>query len=85
MVLPATSKQLNVLLEPEDRQRLQELADKEGLHASQIIRNLIRSRHSMKMHGIPTCANGEGCRCPQMHSLVAQPPPAAPTAPPIAA
>ena len=74
-------KQLNVLLETEDRQRLQELADKEGLHASQIIRNLIRSRHSMKIHALPTCANGEGCRCPQMHTVLAPPAPPTPVSP----
>lgn len=78
-------KQLNVLLEPDDRQRLTELAKKEGLHASQIIRNLIRARHSMKLHGLPTCANGEGCRCPQMHTVIPQPAPLIQETPPATA
>jgi hypothetical protein len=78
-------KQLNVLLEPEDRQRLAELAKREGLHASQIIRNLIRSRHSMKLHGLPTCADGAGCRCPQMHTVLTPATPTEPITPPAAA
>ena len=71
-------KQLNVLLDPEDRQRLAEIAKAEGLHASQIIRAMIRARHAIRCHGLPTCANSESCRCPQMHTLIqpAQPAPA---------
>ena len=85
MVEAKKPKQLNVLLDPEDRQRLSELAKKEGLHASQIIRMLIRSRHSMKIHGMPTCATGENCRCPQMHTvLTPQPPSEQPPAAPAA-
>lgn len=80
-----TAKQLNVLLEPQDRLMLDKIAEHEDAKCSQIIRRLIRWRYHMTFGQRPTCADGQQCKCPQMHSLLPPAPPIGPSPGPAAA
>ena len=68
----------NVLLSPEHMELLKELADKTSTNKSIIIRQAITSYHAMKCLHIPTCADGQACRVPNMHIPPVQPQPQVP-------
>lgn len=63
-----TMLQFNVLLDSQDRQRLDDIAKATRWTRSTIIREAIAARHKMMFHQTPTCATGDSCRCPQFHA-----------------
>ncbi len=74
-------------MEPDESNMLVALKDLLHVSKGHIIRELIRAHYMMEIGGIPQCANGRRCSCPQ---LVMTPPapafsPPLPTPKPIAA
>ena len=59
---------LNVLLSEEELSMLSHLATKTSSNMSVVMRQALRSRFAMEIGGRPTCANGQNCFVPQMHS-----------------
>lgn len=56
----------NVLLSPHHMTLLEELSIKTSTNYSICIRQAISNFHTMKIQGIPTCADGNACRVPNM-------------------
>ena len=71
-----TDQPFNVNFTLEGKTQLAELADAMQCSKGRVIRLLVQQAHAMRIHHIPTCANGARCFVPQMHS--APPPPAYP-------
>lgn len=73
-------QQINVLLDEADEAMLRALAQKTGETNSNAIRHAIRSAHAMAVGKLPTCADGQTCRCPQFHMYTVAPNPQPPGA-----
>ena len=57
----------NVLMSPEEYDRLVQVAAAQELPKSEVIRKLITSLHFMLLQGAPTCASGQRCFVPHLH------------------
>jgi hypothetical protein len=64
----APRRPFNLVLSADEYRKLNELATTTGLSAASVLRNALLSFHSMKIYGVPTCANGQTCFVPQMHA-----------------
>ena len=71
MATTDSKKQFNVELNAETRAMLDKIAEKEDEKLAQVVRKMIRWRYNMIFGPMPTCASGEACKCPQMHTLIA--------------
>lgn len=59
---------LNVLIDPTDRKRLDELSEHLKRSRGQIVRELINVAWLDFLNGIPMCATGTACSMPQLAS-----------------
>lgn len=57
----------NVMLDEEDKARLDEMSIKSGLSKGQVLRGALENAWMMKCREVPMCANGFHCMVPQMH------------------
>lgn len=64
------SSPLNVLFDPETKQKLDALTDNGRLSRAHVIRQLVQHAHRMSVAGLPTCANGHSCYCPHVHQQI---------------
>ena len=62
------SKSFNVLLEPEQQLKMQQLAAKRALSQGAVLRDALEAAWLMYVPGTPVCATGKGCFVPQMHT-----------------
>jgi len=81
MASGAKTYQLNVMLDIEDKTHLDMLRDATKKTLAQIVREAITNYWMMRICRTPTCADGQRCLVPQMHTMLPQPPiaPPAPT------
>lgn len=63
------SHPLNVLFDPDTKQKLVELTDNGRLSQGHVLRQLVHSAHAMKVQKIPTCADGGRCQCPHSFNV----------------
>lgn len=62
----------NVLLTAEDSAALELLSEKYHCSKGQIVRQAVRSMHSMACIGVPTCSTGQPCPVPHIHGVPQQ-------------
>ena len=70
--MPKKSHSMNVMLTPEQRARLGELADASGLSMGQVVRNALDAAHAHVVLQTPMCPDGRRCMAP--HLLPPTPP-----------
>lgn len=59
---------LNLMLDPNEKERLSRLADYSGFTMSVVVRQLITNSFNMIFLNAPTCASGKQCPFPAAHS-----------------
>lgn len=75
--MPSNKYTFNVILSPDQKQRLHALAKQLNSSRGAVVRRLIDAAYSHAVLEVPTCADGGRCFTPQMHAR----PPAPPSAP----
>ena len=78
MAAKAKDHAFNVLIDAEQKQKLEQLAELKDCSQSQILRRAMDSYWLMAVAGTPICADGQGCKVPQM--FAAAPPVVVPPA-----
>ena len=73
-----TKHSLQILVTPTDYGKLQQLAKLRNLSMGAIVREMIKHTFYHTVERVPTCANGQSCFVPHMHTY--RPEPAAPSA-----
>jgi len=63
----------NVMLDSEDKARLEELATSTGHSKGQILREALEHKWMHQCRSVPMCANGFNCFVPQMHTAKTAP------------
>lgn len=63
---------LNVQMPLACKAMVKEIARDEGVSAAKIVRELIELRYGQKFNNQPSCATGQRCLCPGMHSVQTQ-------------
>ena len=66
--MPNKNRAFNVMLDDEDKARLDELAGQLGYSKGQILRDALKNMWLHRCRNVPTCANGFGCYVPHMHT-----------------
>lgn len=64
----------NVLLSPEHKAMLAEIAHQSGLSMGAVIRKLIQFAFAMKHDHTPICATGRTCLSPHLHAMMSTQP-----------
>ncbi len=57
---------LQFVMDTQDAAMLRAIVDKLRVSKGHVLRSLIRDRYTMEIQGIPTCATGKACSCPQL-------------------
>ncbi len=76
--MPSTKYTFNVILDPEEKAHLQELAKFLKSSRGAVLRRLIDAAFAHAVLEIPTCAIGGRCYVPQMHARPQAPTPTPP-------
>ena len=71
--MPNLIHKFQVLLDDPLKDALIETSKRTGISRGLVIRYAIAYYHAMVVAGIPTCANGQRCYCPQLHQQVGTP------------
>lgn len=66
---PKKYHEFNVKLDQTDRDMLSQLADDANTSQATVLRNSIKHHFRQRFANEPTCANGNRCLCPNMHSI----------------
>lgn len=66
--MPNLTIKFNILLDPPLYDALKQTAELTGISRGLVARYAISFYHAMVVAGIPTCASGQRCYCPQLHS-----------------
>jgi hypothetical protein len=74
--MPSSKYTFNVILDKPDEQHLIALAEKLRVSRGAVVRRLIDAAYQHIIIEIPTCADGNRCYTPQMHTRPAAPTPA---------
>lgn len=56
---------VHVRLNTEENRQLNQLAERTDMDRSKALRAALRAAAAMQLNNLPTCANGEPCRCPR--------------------
>lgn len=77
--MPSTKYSFNVLLDPDEKSRLSDLALHLKSSRGAVVRRLIDAAYQHAVLEHPTCADGQRCFTPQMHArpLLSHPAPSA--------
>lgn len=67
MARPNRTVKYQIVLTPREKAMAEKLAEATGWNQSHIWRTALASYYEMLIGGIPTCANGHTCMCPQFH------------------
>ena len=62
------TEQFNVMLDPTHHAMLRQLAERENVPASQLVRRWIDNGYRMSFAGEPRCITGMACLCPAAHA-----------------
>lgn len=68
--MPAKTHKFTILMEPKLYAALTAAAVQTGLSRGLLMRYSFTYYHVMLMQGVPTCATGQQCMCPQLHQRV---------------
>ncbi len=75
--MPKTSRPINTLMDERLYGALVDLACIMNCSRGAVIRSAVRNMEAMVIHNQPTCANGQRCFTPHMHTPATPAPPAA--------